>query len=290
VSVSGDGYVHDLLTETWGTVSLGTNGYKQTVFTDSDYQFSDTESVGTATWFITQNADQGQTTQTSVVDVTDDGLTVNATLSASETDTASVTSNSDGTGSVQVSETDSLAVHADITSADGGTTSFDASGGQTLGTNDILGAMVTVTIGSIYVPDNALADYLRSMRQPGQPAIPLRVIGPNLTPQDIRNAYWNALALKWDAGAFAWPFTGTPGKLGNGSGQLPYPINPRPVVDGIPPALAKHRMFGLEIQPFWTEVPLEDGMYHLKFKVVEYWLGGVVNVNVYDSGTKKKDK
>jgi len=253
MTASGDGYVHDVLTETWGTVSLGTDGYTQTVFTGSDYQFSDSQTAGTETWSITQNANQGQTTETSVSYVTDDGLTVNSTLNASETDTASITDNSGGTGSVQVGETDSLAVHADIMSADGGSTSFDASDGQSLGTNDILGAMVTVTIGSIFVPNNDVFDYLRSTRQRNQPALPMRVIGPNHTTQDIRNTYWSELARQWNGGWYAWPFTGTPGKLGGGSGNFTDPIlaQPGPWDKGAKLQPRPKAFTGVELQPVY---------------------------------------
>jgi hypothetical protein len=270
MTASGDGYVHDVLTEVWGTVSLGSAGYNRTVFTGSDYQFNDATGTGPEVWSITQNADQGQTTATSAVDVTDDGLTVNANLNASEIDTASVTSNSEGTGSVQLGETDSLSVHADIVGGDGGSTSFDASVGQTLGTSDILATGLLGPIGAAL----EAAEYISRFKRPSQPALPMKVIGPNGTPADIRGAYWNYLATNWNTGWYAWPFTGTPGQLTGDSGSIEN-IYTRPTTVGLFFANPKTPRTGVVLNPYWTEFPVgPDWKYHLKVYVrtFDWWI------------------
>lgn len=286
ITASGDGYVHGSQSETWGTIAPGSNGFSHSTFANSDYTFNYSSGTGPTDWTTTQNAEQGLTFQTSYFTVTDEGLTVNSTVNASETDTAMVTSSASGSPTISLSEMDSLVVHADITGPDGGSTTFDASVGQSLGTNDILLAQA---VGPAIEVGRRAGKYIRSMKQPNQPDLPLHVISPNLTPLDIRNSYWNHLATQWNNGLFAWPFTGTPGQLTGGSGIYQGALDPRPVAGTLrfPPPEVSSFFNGIVLQPYWSP-PDAQGKQHLWVSFGHYKAGYRYSMGTsYDTGVTR---
>lgn len=289
-TITADSYLNGQQAETWGSLSPGSNGFSHTATGNTQYDAS--ASGGTdlgqpADWTVSQDADQGFVFQTAYHTVTDDGLTIDQTVNASETDTASSSISKNGAPTVSANATNSLGVIASIRSPDGGSTTFTANRSQTLGTNEILGFL-----GPIWVGWEA-ANYIWSMKQPDQPDIPLHPIGPNPTSDDIRKTYWNSLATRWNNGLYAWPFTGTPGKVGGGNGNYDDRVlDPRPVAEEtprIPPPKLATNFSGIVLSPYWT-VPLEpDWKQHLRV-YVRHYISGYVNPHIdyeYDTGVMR---